>query len=129
MISSQDRTAISLAIASFKAAYDSGNLDAIAACYGDDLVKLRQGAPAETKAEVIARIAAILRDYAGRVEVDNEELDGSGDFAFTRGKFLVTLTPRAGGTPKTIERRYLELWRKEGGRWLVMRTMDNSEGG
>ena len=129
MISQNDRAAITHAIASFKAAYDSGNLDAIAACYSDRLVKLRQGAPPETKPEVMARIAAVLRDYAGTVEVDNEELDGSGDFAFTRGTFVVTLTPKAGGAPKRIERRYLELWRKEGGRWLVFRTMDNSEGG
>jgi ketosteroid isomerase-like protein len=128
MISPQDRAAILLAIARFKAAYDSGNLEGIAVCYSDDLVKVRQGAPPETKPEVIARIAAVLRDYAGRVEVDNEELEGSGDFAFTRGSFIVTLTPKAGGVPKKIKRRYLELWRKERGTWLVIRTMDNSGG-
>jgi ketosteroid isomerase-like protein len=124
----QDRLAISLEIARFKAAYDSGNVEAIAGCYSDSLVKLRQGAPPETKAEVIARIAAILRDYAGTVDVDNEEVDGDGDFAFTRGNFVVTLTPKAGGETKRLERRYLEIWRKEGGRWLVIRTMDNGGG-
>ena len=124
----QDRLAINLEIARFKAAYDSGNVEAVAGCYSESLVKLRQGAPPETKAEVIARIAAILRDYVGTVDADNEELDGDGDFAFTRGKFVVTLTPKAGGETRRLERRYLELWRKEGGRWLVFRTMDNSGG-
>ena len=42
-----------------------------------------------------------------------------------RGTFRVTLTPKAGGEAQTIDRRYLELWRKENGRRLVVRTMDN----
>ena len=39
----------------------------------------------------------------------------------------ITLTPKADGEPQTIERRYLEIWRKEDGRWRVARTMDNTQ--
>ena len=55
----------------------------------------------------------------------NDEIRASGDLAFTRGSLVLTLTPRKGGPPIVVRRRYLEIWKNEGGRWLVVRTMDN----
>jgi uncharacterized protein (TIGR02246 family) len=114
------------AIERFVKAYNSGDLDSMLACYGDDLIKLRQGTPAETKAEVAARVAGVFAQFHSQVDVTVDEILVSGNSAFTRGSLIVTLTPKAGGESQTIERRYLEIWRKEDGRWLVVRTMDNS---
>jgi uncharacterized protein (TIGR02246 family) len=109
----------------FIKAYNSGDIDAVLACYGDDLVKLRQGAPPETKAEVARRVANVFNKFHSRVDVRNDEILVAGELAFTRGSFRVSLTPRAGGEAQTIDRRYLEVWGKENGRWSVIRTMDN----
>jgi ketosteroid isomerase-like protein len=125
-ISMSQEKEIAGAIEGFIKAYNSGDLDGMLACYGDDLLKLRQGAPAETKAEVAARVAQVFAKFDSRVEVAVDEILVSGSTAFTRGSFTVTLKPKAGGESQTIERRYLEIWRKEDGRWLVVRTMDNS---
>ena len=116
---------IKRAIEEFIKAYNSGDIDAVLACYGDDLVKLRQGAPAETMPEVARRVAEVFNKSHSRVDVSNDEILVAGELAFTRGSFRVTLTPKAGGETQTIDRRYLEVWRKENGRWLVVRTMDN----
>ena len=116
---------IKRSIDEFVNAYNSGDIDAVLACYGDDLIKLRQGAPPETKPEVARRVAEVFTKFHSRVDVSNDEILVSGELAFTRGSFRVTLTPKAGGETQTIDRRYLELWRKENGRWLVVRTMDN----
>jgi ketosteroid isomerase-like protein len=116
---------IARAIDGFINAYNAGDLEAVLAYYGDDLIKLRHGALPETKVETAARIAAVFEQFDTRVEVVNEEIGVSGDQAFTRGTFQVTLTPKAGGESQLIERRYLEIWRRENGRWLVVRTMDN----
>jgi ketosteroid isomerase-like protein len=114
------------AIDEFINAYNSGDIQAVLATYGDDLIKLRQGAPPETKPEVARRVAEVFNKFHSRVDVSNEEILVAGELAFTRGSFRVTLTPKAGGgETQTIDRRYLELWRKENGRWLVVRTMDN----
>ena len=113
------------AIDEFINAYNSGDSHAMLACYADDLVKLRQGAPPETKPEVARRVAEVFDKFHSRVDVSNDEILVAGELAFTRGSFRVTLTPKAGGETQTIDRRYLELWRKENGRWLVIRTMDN----
>ena len=113
------------AIGEFVNAYNRGDIDAMLACYGDDLLKLRQGAPPETKPEVAGRVAEVFDTFHTRVDVSNDEILVAGEMAFSRGSFCVTLTPKAGGDTQTIDRRYLELWRKENGRWLVVRTMDN----
>jgi ketosteroid isomerase-like protein len=116
---------IKRAIDEFIIAYNSGDIRAVLSCYADDLVKLRQGAPPETKPEVARRVVEVFDKFHTRVDVSNDEILVAGELAFTRGNFRVTLTPKAGGEAQTIDRRYLELWRKENGRWLVVRTMDN----
>ena len=120
-----DKKAIESAIAEFASAYNAGDLARLFACYGDDLIKVRNGAPPQTKAETAKRVAVVFEKFRSRVEVANEEIHVSGDLAFTRGRFRVTLTPKAGGDSQVADRRYLEIWRKERGHWLVVRTMDN----
>ena len=121
-----DQEAIESAIQAFVNAYNSGNLEAMLACYSDDLIKLRQGAPAETKHQVAQRVAAVFTKFNSKVDVTIDEINVAGDLAITRGNFTVTLSPRDGGKRQSVSRRYLEVWRKENERWLVMRTMDNS---
>ena len=120
-----DEKAIESEIAEFASAYNAGDLARVLAYYGDDLIKVRNGAAPENKSETARRIAAAFEKFLSRVEVANEEIHVSGDLAFTRGRFRVTLTPKAGGDTQVADRRYLEIWRKEHGRWLVVRTMDN----
>jgi uncharacterized protein (TIGR02246 family) len=122
-----DREAILQAIQSFAASYNSGDLAGLLSYYADDLVKLRQGAPADSKVETERRLKDVFARFATRVDVENLETEVAGEMAFTRGTFVVTLAPRDGGETQRIGRRYLEVWRKREGRWCVARTMDNSE--
>ncbi len=121
-----DEQQITQAIAQFVEAYNAGDADRIASYYADDLVKLRAGAPAEAKDDTVRRVRDVLARFQGHLEVHNDEITVAGNMAFTRGRLLITLTPRAAGAPQTIERRYLEVWRKDAGRWRVIRTMDNA---
>jgi len=120
-----DQKVIESAIADFIKAYNAGDLAKVLEYYADDIIKVRQGAPPETKSETAPRVAAVFAKFHSRVDVVTDEIRTSGDLAYTRGSFRVTLTPKAGGESQIIERRYLEIWRKEHGRWLVARTMDN----
>ena len=69
-----DEQMIDEVIGSFLHAYNSGDLEGVLGSYTNDLIKLRQGAPAETKPEVAKRLAAIFKDFISNVEVVNEEL-------------------------------------------------------
>jgi ketosteroid isomerase-like protein len=121
-----ERDEIEAAINAFIAAYNSGDLNGVLDSYDDSLIKLRQGATPETKSEVARRLARVFETFRTRVEVLNQEIEVGGDLAFSRGRFRVTLTPRAGGERRELQRRYLEIWRRRGGRWRVARTMDNT---
>jgi ketosteroid isomerase-like protein len=121
-----ERDEIEAAINAFIAAYNSGDLNGVLDSYDDSLIKLRQGATPETKSEVARRLARVFETFRTRVEVLNQEIEVGGDLAFSRGRFRVTLTPRAGGARRELQRRYLEIWRRRGGRWRVARTMDNT---
>lgn len=116
---------IKKAIEGFKKAYDAGNLEGILAYYTEDLIKLRDGAPAETKRDLASRVAAVFERFNSTVDATVEEVISSGDLAVVRGTFHVTLTSKQGGDEHVLDRRYLEVWRKQDGQWKVARTMDN----
>ena len=120
-----DRQAIENAVTKFIVAYNAGDLDGLLNYYTDDLVKFRHGVAPETKSDIASRLKTVFQNYQSRVEVTNDETEISGDMAFTRGSYRVTLTSRNGGDQQIFARRYLEIWRKEAGRWTVVRAMDN----
>ncbi len=118
--------AIASRIGEFKAAYDSSDLDGLLAIYSDDLIKLRMAGPPETKPEIARRLAETFKNFNTTIEVVNDEIVVSGDLAYARGSFDVTLQPRIGGDSISVRRRFLEIWRKFEGTWFVTRTMDNA---
>jgi ketosteroid isomerase-like protein len=120
------RAVIAEQIARFISAFDGGDADTLLSIYSDDLVKLRQGAPDEPKVETARRLRESFERFHGHLQVENVETMVSGDLAFARGSFVVTLTPKDGGETQIVRRRYIEIWRRESGLWRVIRTMDNS---
>jgi ketosteroid isomerase-like protein len=110
----------------FRAAYEGGRIDVIAGYYTDDLVKLRHGAVPEGRDEVLDRVRTVFGEQDRRLEVTNDEIEASGDLAFVKGSFVLTLTPRAGGSRTEVRRRFIEIWRRENGAWRVSRAIDNA---
>ena len=90
-----DEEEIAAAVERFLRAYNAGDVETIAGYYADDLVKDRQGAPPEKKAETVARVRGVFRDFSGSLSVSNDEIVVSGDLAYARGTLRITLTPRA----------------------------------
>jgi len=121
----EDKEIIAAAIGEFIAAYNAGDIAGVLSYYTDDLIKVRHGAAPETKAETADRLVQVFKAFSSRVEATVDEIGISGEMAFTRGELQVTLIPKSAGEPQKIMRRYLEIWRRENGRWRVARTMDN----
>lgn len=121
-----EHEAILSTIASFVTAYNAGNLEDLLNYYADDLIKVRQGAEPESKEELAGRLRRLFDRFDTEVEVNNSEIVVSGNIAYTRGSFRVTISPRDGGDKQQVTRRYLEIWRKRDGAWQVARTMDNA---
>jgi ketosteroid isomerase-like protein len=124
-----ERAQIVAAIRKFVDAYNRADLQGLMSCYAEDLVKLRQGAGPETKTETGLRVERVLRENRAELSVSNEEIEVSGDVAYARGSLELTLTPRTGGPSQVVRRRFIEIWHRRNGVWLVARTMDNAPPG
>jgi ketosteroid isomerase-like protein len=122
-----DKEQIEAAIGRFIAAYNASDIAALMGCYDDTLIKLRQGAPPESRLEAEQRISQVMARYEGHLEVRNDEILVSGDLAVVRGELRIELLSRTAGDKQFLQRRFLEIWRKTDGEWRVIRTMDNSD--
>jgi ketosteroid isomerase-like protein len=120
-----DREAIEEQIRSFVDAYNAGDVEGVMRCYSADLLKIRHGAQPETRRETEQRVRGVMQAFRGRLTVENHEIAVADGMAYARGSLRIVLEPRAGGPAQEIERRFLEIWRKENGRWLVTRAIDN----
>jgi ketosteroid isomerase-like protein len=61
------------------------------------------------------------------VAIFNEEVRVAGDWAYSRGTYSATLTPKAGGEPREDSGKYLTiLERQSDGSWKIARDCFNS---
>ena len=120
-----DRVAIEAQIRSFVDAYNAGDIEGVMRCYSGDLLKIRHGAQPENRQDTEQRVLGVMCAFRGCLTVENHEIAIAGGMAYARGSLRIVLKPRAGGPAQEIERRFLEIWRKENGRWLVTRAIDN----
>ncbi len=106
------------------AADNAGDLDAIVACYTDDVVLMPPGAsPLEGADLVRERYRAILAasTLALRAEVDEIRVDG--DSASIRGITIGESTPKDGSGTRTVRDNFLMLMRRDRGEWRISRLM------
>ena len=129
-----DAEAIAAAAREIVQAYNSGDADRLIKVYADDFIDLADGAPTVAGRAATEAAAARLRDtfsrYAARMDRSTDEIHVDRDIAYDRGRVTLTLTPKDGGAPTVVDRRFLEIWhRGRDGAWRVTRAMDNVEGG
>jgi uncharacterized protein (TIGR02246 family) len=111
------------------AAVNSGNADGWAACFADDGVQM----PPHFGAN--AGIAAIrgwnrgfLSMFACRFSLSVDEVQVAAEWAFERGRYEITLTPKAGGDPLKDSGKYITVYRRQsGGTWKIADDIWNSD--
>ena len=120
-----DLQAIESNLAKLVEAYNEGDLERILPFYNYDLITLRQGNSPQSKAEVAWRLSETFNKFDTLFEVETEEIAVSGELAFTRGIYRMTFAFRSNRKIKVIERRFLKIWKKVNGEWLIFLSMDN----
>lgn len=106
-------------------AYNAGDADKIVAMYADDAVLMPPGAPA-AKGHAAMR-AFLLKDMASSkrdgmtLAIEDGASGSSGDLGWHSGTFSVT--DAAGKTAGTG--KYVEVWQKRGGKWVLFRDIWN----
>ena len=124
-----DVEAINQLPAKFAAALNAGDLDGVMAGFTDDAVRMPPNAPAIIGKESIRSLMQANLDQ-NTYQLDNppEEVQVSGDWAFARGTYTVTVTPKAGGESIQLEGKYLVIFQKQAdGCWKAARDIWNSD--
>jgi uncharacterized protein (TIGR02246 family) len=115
-------------VAWFKA-YNAHDVDAISALYADDAVLSAPGMPSARGGAAIKE--AFRKDIAGATKAGiannsgtSDEVGVSGDLAWQWNTF--TATDKSG---KTVERgKYVTVFERRAGKWLIIRDIWNSDG-
>ena len=112
------------------AALNNGDANAWAACFDTDAVQMPPNQPPNVGTERIQEwthgfLAAFRAEFA--IVPHDVELAGA-DWAFERGSYEISLTPRAGGDPLRDSGKYLTIYRRAPGHeWLMAHDIWNSD--
>jgi uncharacterized protein (TIGR02246 family) len=112
----------------FSASLGAGDADRWLALWAEDGVQLPPDAPpVEGRNAIGSKIRGILDQFKFDMAIQNREIHTAGDWAFARGMYQATLTPKHGGPPIPIDGKYLTILKKQGdGSWKIYRDIFNS---
>ncbi len=112
----------------YSSSLNSGDLDAWMSLWTEDGVQMPPGEPPVIgKDQIRARNGASLDQFTFSMAITNEEVEVAGDWAFARGTYTATLTPKEGGEPIPIDGKYMTiLQRQPDGAWKIHRDIFNS---
>jgi uncharacterized protein (TIGR02246 family) len=110
------------------AALNDGDVDAWVVAFTTDGVQMPPNAPANLGRESIrAWSQAFLAPFRVKFALDVDEMQVAGDWAFERGKYTITLTPKAGGDPIQDIGKYITIYERQlSGAWGMASDIWNS---
>ena len=112
----------------FIAAYNAGDASTLATLFTEDGVVMPPNSSAANGKEAVESFYQVhFEQFTGTLTVSSEEHEVAGDWAFERGSYTVTLTPKASGTPTDDEGKYLLIFRRQpDASWRIARHIWNS---
>jgi uncharacterized protein (TIGR02246 family) len=107
---------------------NSGDSEGWLSQWTDDGVQMPPGAPPNIGKEMIrTSITNGVTRFTFDMEISNEEVRVAGDWAFARGTYKSTMTPKEGGEPIVIDGKYMTVFeRQPDGTWKIHRDIFNS---
>ena len=111
----------------FEKAVETGNVEAIAALLAPDIISLPPDGPIVAGREAVKQLwVSAIRDYGmTKFQINTEKLDVVGDMASEVGHATMTMAP-PGGKSETTEIKYLVVWKRLDGMWLLHRDIYNA---
>ena len=123
-----DEAAVVAIWAEYSSSLNNGDIDRWLSLWTVDGVQLPPGEPPVIGIEEIrARNQAILDQMTFDISISNEEVSVAGNWAYSRGSYTATLTPKAGGDVTLIDGKYMTiLKRRPDNSWKIYRDIFNS---
>ena len=114
----------------YSASLNAGDISRWVALWTEDGVQMPPDEPAVVgKERIRARNQGVADQFRFDIGITNEEVRTAGDWAFARGTYRASLTPKQGGKPIPIDGKYMTiLARQPNGSWKIHRDIFNSSG-
>ncbi len=97
----------------------------MAATYADDAIEMNPDEPAvEGRQAIQAGYEALFKDGTGKIAFSPLETQVAGDWAYDRGNYTATMTPKT-GKPMEVSFKYLVIMKRQPDGWKVYREMSN----
>lgn len=112
----------------YSSSLNSGDIDAWLSLWTDDGIQMPPNSPPVVgKEKIRARNKAVLDQFTFDMGITNEEVRLAGDWAYARGTYAATLTPKQAGEVIFIDGKYMTiLERQPDGSWKIHRDIFNS---
>lgn len=113
----------------YDAAINSGDLDSWMSLYADDAVRMQPNVPALFGKDSIRSVMqSFFENYTIDLKETNEEVIVAGDWAFARGTYNYTITPKVGGEPSRDSGKWVAFHKRQpDGFWKIYRNIFNSD--
>ncbi len=110
------------------AALNAGDAEGWAGCFTEDAVQMPPHFGANAgKAAIEGWSKGFLGMFACRFSLSVDEVQATDDWAFERGRYDITLTPKAGGESMDDNGKYITLYQRQSdGSWKIARDIWNS---
>ncbi len=112
----------------YASTWDAGDIDVWVALWTDDGVQLPPGVPANVGKDQLRKWnGAALDQWTFETTIRNEEVGGSGDWAYARGSYTQTMTLKTGGELEYVDGKYMSILKRQpDGSWKLHRDIFNS---
>ncbi len=111
----------------FEHAVETGNVEAIAALLAPDVISLPPDSPIVVGHEAVKQLwASAINEYGmTSFRITTDKLDVVGDLASEVGRATMTMAP-GGGVSETARVKFLVVWKRLNGKWLLHRDIYNA---
>jgi uncharacterized protein (TIGR02246 family) len=111
----------------FENAVEARNVDAIGALLAPDVVSLPPDGPVVTGRDAVGQLweSAIREHGMTSFRITTDTLDVAGDMASEVGHATMTMAPPSGKS-ETATIKYLVVWKRLNGKWLLHRDIWNA---
>lgn len=124
----EDVAALRQILADYVAGYNTGDLKRVMDLWTDDAVVMPNGEPVVVGKKAVEEWKGeYFKQYSFELTSTSDELQVGGDWAFNRGAFDVTMTPKDGSAPIRERGKFIQIFRRQpDGSWKIARDMGNS---
>ncbi|MFC2086341.1 YybH family protein [Bacteroidota bacterium] len=125
-----DKAAVKETLNQYRLAANTGDLDLFISAWCDDAIRMESGFPAIVgKEEIRSHFKMIGFDHFNiNIEFYGEiQVEVSGDLAFTRADYILSLTPKEGGSTSRFDGKVVDIYKRQAdGSWKIYIDSPNS---